>query len=128
MSVTPADKIIIADVHASGIADFAVNDNYLPVVAVVKLRDHVHERPTRLGELLHLDASLLHLVIITRKDGDIGDILMNESDLDTLTRLLHEHFLYLLAALVLTEIKIFHVDMVLGIPEVFHQQFELAVA
>ena len=128
VGVTPADEIIITDVHASCIADFAVNDNYLPVVAIVKLRDHVHERPTRLGELLHLDASLLHLVIITRKNGDIGDVLMNESDLDTLTRLLHEHFLYLLAAFVLTEIKIFHVDMVLGIPEVFHQQFELAVA
>ena len=128
MGVTPADEIIITDVHASGIADFAVNDNYLPVVAVVKLRDHVHERPTRLGELLHLDASLLHLVVITRKNGDIGDVLMNESHLDALTRLLHKHFLYLLAALVLTEIKIFHVDMVLGIPQVFHQQFKLAVA
>ena len=128
MRVPPSDEIIIAYVHSPGVADFAVDDDDLPVVAIIELGEQIHQRPVRLRELFHLDTRLLHLIVILRADGDIGDILVNEPDLDPLAGLLHQHFLDLLASLVLAEIEILHVDVVFRIPQILHQQLELPVS
>ena len=127
MRIAPSHEVVIADIHASGIADTPVDYHDLTMVTVVQLRDEIHERPPRLGELLHLDTRLFHLIVILRTDDDIGDILVYEPDLHPFTSLLHQHFLDLLAALVLSEIEIFHVDGLLGIAQILHQQLELTM-
>ena len=125
--IAPFYKIIIADIHSAGISDFAVDDHYLPVVAIVKLRNQVYERPSRLGEFLHHHTGFFHLVVVTGEDVDVSDILVYESDFHAFTRLFHQHFLNLLSTLVMAEIEIFHVNILLRILQVFHEKFELPV-
>ena len=127
VGVAPFYEIIIADIHPAGVSDFAVDDHYLPVIAIVKLRDQVYERPSRLGEFLHHHASFFHLVVVTWEDVDVSDILMYESDFHAFTCLFHQHFLNLLCTLVMAEIEILHVDILLRILQVFHEKFELPV-
>ncbi len=50
---------------------------------------------------------------------------MYESDFDPFPCLLHEKFLYLFAAVVLQEIKVFEMDVVLGIEKVVYQGLKL---
>ena len=125
MGVSPPQEIVVADVHSSGVSDFPVNHDNLSVVAVVELGEKVDERPARFREFDDFNAGLHHFIIIRRQDGDIGDVLVYESDLDPFPSLLHQHFLDYLASLVLAEIEILHMDMLLGIPQVFHKKFEL---
>ena len=125
MGVPPPDEIVIADVHSAGISDFSVYHHYLPVVAVVELRDEIYERPSRLGELHHFHPGILHFVVVPRTDCNVGDVFMYEPHLHSFPGFLHQHFLDLLAALVLTEIEIFHVDIFLCIPQVLYEQVEL---
>ena len=128
MCVTPPYEVVVTYVHASCVADLAVDYHDFPVVTVVQLGHEVHQRPSRFCELLHLHAGIFHFVVVLRTDDDVGDILVYESDFHAFTCLLHQHFLDLLAALVLAEIEILHVYGFLGILQVLHQEFKFPVA
>ena len=119
---------MVVDVHPPGVADLPVNHHYLPVIAVVELRDQVQQVHPRIGELDDFDAGFPHGVVVGRGNREIGDVLVQEADLDPLPRLLHQKPLDRLAALVVPEVEIFNVDGFLGRQDVLAQQVELPLS
>ena len=128
MGVPPADEIVVADVHPARVADLSVNHHYLPVVPVVEQGAQPECGEFRVGERDHLHSGFPHFLEVPRPDVDVGDVFVYETDLHALPCLLHEQLLYHLAALVLLEEEILHMDMMPGIPDVLGQGFELSFA
>ena len=116
---------MVVDVHPAGVADLPVDHDYLPVVPIVELGSHVQDVHPRIGELDDLHASLPHRVVVGRGDREIGDVLVQETHLDTFLGLLHQQFLDRLAALVVAEVEILDMDRLLGRQYVLAQQVEL---
>ena len=125
MSVSPSEEIVVTYVHSSGVADLSVNDDNLPVVAIVELRQ---QECIGVGESYDFHSCLLHFVVIAWPDGDVGYVLMDEPDLDAFACLLHQKVLYAPASVVLEEIEIFEMNMMPGGKNVVDKGFELAPA
>ena len=82
MGVSPADKIVLADIHPPGISYFPVNHDYLPVVPVIEHGAQPEYGEFRVGKRDDIHTGFLHLLEISRPDVDVGDVFIDEPDLD----------------------------------------------
>lgn len=125
MCVAPAEEVVVADVHASGVSDLSVYDHYLAVVTVVELRQ---QEDVRVGELHDLHSGLLHLIVVAFPDRDVRNVFMYETHLYAFACLLHQQLLYLPAAVILQEVEILEMDVVLCGKQVIDKGFQLSAA
>ena len=123
MGVTPAEEVVVADVHASGVSYLSVDHDDLPVVAIVELRE---KECIRICEFHNFDPGFHHLVIVSRPDGDVGDVFMDETYLHAFPCLLHQQILDSFASVVLQEVEILEMDMMLCCKQVIYKRFQLS--
>ena len=106
-----ARGISLGYVHPSGVADTAVDDDYLPVIAVIGVTGE--ERQPYLQEWLHLHASRLHIIIEFPAE-EIGCVVILYPDLNAGLRLRYEYVRNPASERVVLELEEFEMNVVFG--------------
>ena len=80
------------------------------MVPVIEFCGQIQDMHPWVGELHNLDPGFPHVVVVGRSYREIGDVLVQKTNLDPFPCLLHQKTLDRLAALVVAEMEIFNVD------------------
>ena len=115
-------EVFIPDIKAADVADFAVNDGKLAVVAVIQAH---HEARQEGGGIAPCGVKLIKEIL--RQTG-VADAVIKNSHLDPLCCLFRQFIQKTRAEPVPTPDVIFQMDIFLGIADILHEGFKFILA